>query len=193
MQHFIVFIGAAIVVAGSLSYAWDTLKGRTQPNRVTWLLWGLAPIIGAVAAYVDGVGWAALPVFAAGFSALMIFAASFVNPKAYWKLERFDYLCGASSVLALVLWAITKDPVIAIIFSIISDAMAAIPTFTKAWKHPETESSSAYWSGLANALTAFAAVSAWSFAEVGFAAYLVAMNVVLLYAVYRRRLPFVSR
>jgi hypothetical protein len=61
----------------------------------------------------------------------LIFLASFVNKKAYWKLEKFDYICGISSALALLLWWLTKEPAIAIVFAIISDAFAAIPTLIK--------------------------------------------------------------
>jgi len=80
----------------------------------------ISPLIATVAALSDGVHWAVLPVFMSGFGTLLVFIASFVNRKAYWKLEKFDYICGACSVLALVLRWITKEPTIAIIFSIIS-------------------------------------------------------------------------
>jgi hypothetical protein len=75
---------------------------------------------------------------------LLVFAISFVNRKSYWKLEKFDYICGACSLLALLLWRITKDPIIAIWFAIASDGSAAIPTIIKSWRYPDTESVEVY-------------------------------------------------
>lgn len=109
MLQYAVILGAVVNVFGALGYARDTLRGETKPNRVTWLMWSVAPLIGTAAALSEGVTWAVLPVFMAGFGPFLILLASFINPNAYWKLETFDYLCGACSVLALVLWGITQD------------------------------------------------------------------------------------
>lgn len=187
MFPYLVFVGALVVLAASALYARDTLRGDAQPNRVTWLLWALAPLIGAAAAFAEGAGWAAVPTFTAGLAALLVFAASFMNPKAYWKLGTFDYLCGACSLLALVLWAVTRDPVTALILAILGDALAALPTLAKAWKQPASESASVYWAGLVNALTAFAAVRDWTFPEYGFAVYLALVSGIFLAALYRPR------
>lgn len=40
-----VILGAVIFAIGSLSYLIDTLKGKVKPNRVTFFLWALAPLI----------------------------------------------------------------------------------------------------------------------------------------------------
>jgi hypothetical protein len=110
-----------------------------------------------------------------------------VNKKSYWKLESFDYLCGFFSVLALVLWGITKEPVIAIIFSIAGDGFAAIPTLVKIWKHPETENKGPYATGVFNSLTSFAAVKTWNFSSYGFPVYLTVMNLLLVLSFFHKK------
>ena len=125
-------------------YVKETIKGNTKPNRVTRLMRAIAPIIGTIAALYDGVHRSVLPVFMAGFGPLLVFFSSFVNKKAYRKLEKFDYICGIFSLLALILRRYTKQPVIAIFFAILSDALACIPTVIKGRKYPETESLSVY-------------------------------------------------
>ena len=148
MIQYIVIIGSIAQLFGVFLYIKETLKGNTKPNRITWLLWSIAPLIGVLAAIFDGVSpFAVLPVFMAGFGPLLVFIASFVNKNSYWKLEKFDYLCGLFSILALVLWYLTKLPVIVIIFAVISDLLAAIPTIMKSWLHPETESFYPYAGG----------------------------------------------
>lgn len=187
LQYF-VFVGATVQLVGVISYIKETLKGNTKPNKVTWLLWTIAPLIATFAALADGVRLSVVPVFMAGFGPLLVLLAFFVSKKSYWKLEKFDYLCGLCSLLALVFWGITKEPVIAIIFAIASDAFAATPTLMKSWKYPETETVAAYTTGLFNSLTSFTAIKMWSFAEVAFPVYLVIVNSSLIISVLRKRI-----
>lgn len=88
-----VILGAVILAIGSLSYLIDTLKGKVKPNRVTFFLWALAPLIAFAAEIKQGVGIQSLMTFMVGFSPLLIFLASFVNKKAEWKLGSFDFIC----------------------------------------------------------------------------------------------------
>ncbi len=188
MLQYLVFVGVAIgLVFGALPYIRDTLKGKTKPNRVTWLMWAVAPLIASAAAFVDGAGWAVLPTFFQGFFPAVVFIISLVNKNSYWKLEKFDYLCGFFSVLALILWAITKEPVIAIIFAITSDGFAAIPTLVKSWKFPETETFIAYVAAIFCVLTSFAAVKIWNFSSIAFPTYLIIVNILITFAILRGR------
>ena len=187
MAQYLVFVGAIVMLGGILSYTRETLRGTTKPNRVTWLLWSIAPLIGAAAAFSDGVRLATLPVFVMGVAPLVVFVTSFVNKNAYWKLEKSDYICGIISVLALILWQITDDPVIAIVFAIVSDALAALPTLIKSWKFPETETGIAYITAALGTATSFFAFKTGDFSEWAFPVYLVAINVLIAFAIYRKK------
>lgn len=175
------------MLAGAFVYVKETLQGKTKPNKVTWLMWSIAPLIATAAAFSDGARWAVLPTFMAGFATLLVFIASFVNPKSYWKLEKFDYLCGIFSLLALILWAITKEPLWAVFFAIVGDSFAAIPTIIKSWKYPETESGQIYIADLLNILTSFFAFKNFNLTEIAFPIYLVLLNSFIIIAVYRGR------
>lgn len=180
MLQYLVIVGAIVQLSGISFYIVKILKGKIKPNRVSWLLWSVTPIIGSIAMIADGVRWAVLPVFIAGFGPLLVFFSSFANKNSYWKLEKFDYFCGFLSVLALILWAITKQPVIAIVTSIAGDAFAAVPTLVKAWHHPETESAVPYATDLFNVSTSFVAIKTWNFSSFGFPVYLFIINGLLL-------------
>jgi hypothetical protein len=186
--QYLVFVGAAVNLIGAIPYIKDTLKGKTKPNRVTWLMWTISPMIATFAAISNGVTWAVLPVFMAGFLPLLVLISSFINKDSYWKLEIFDYLCGFFSVLALILWAITKDPVIAITFSIISDSSAAMPTIIKAWKHPETETGSIYIISLLCTFTSFFAIKVWNFSSTAFPIYLIIISSIIIFSIYRKKI-----
>lgn len=134
-----VIIGTLIGAAGAVFYLIDTVKGRVKPNRVSFLLWSIAPIIAFAAQLGKGVGIESLMTLSVGVLPLMTFVGSFLNKKAEWKLTQFDLICGFLSVVGLIFWLITQEGNIAIAFSIIADGLAAIPTVVKAYKYPETE------------------------------------------------------
>ena len=184
MHQYLVLAGAAASLTGWIAYVRDTLRGKTKPNRVTYFMWSFAPLIATAAALSKGVTWAALPVFMAGFCPLLVFVSSFANERAYWTLGKLDYACGVFSAMALILWGVTRQPNIAIVFAIASDGLAAVPTLVKAWSHPQTETGLAYLLAFVSAATSFAAVKHWTFPECGFAIYLL-INATLSLCIYR--------
>lgn len=72
-----VFLGAAFSIIGAMSYARDTIRGVTKPNRVSWLLWTIAPLRAFAAKLRQGVGLQSVMAFAVGFSPFIILCASF--------------------------------------------------------------------------------------------------------------------
>lgn len=174
-----VLVGALLNLIGSGTYAYNTIRGKTKPNRVTWFLWALAPLIAVSAQLSEGVTWAALMTFMVGFGPLIIFLASFVNRKAFWNITKLDIVCGAISVLALILWLVTGQGILAIVFSILADLIAGIPTLVKAFNEPETEHHSVFRNGAISAAITLLTIKQWTFANYGFAVYIFLICLVL--------------
>lgn len=187
MTEYLVLLGAAIQFAGIVVYIRDTVKGRTKPNRVTWTLWALAPLIACLAAWKAGSRLAILPIFISGFDSLLVLCASFVNKNAYWKLGAADYTSGVISVLALILWQTTGDAGLAIIFAIASDTFASLPTYIKSWKNPETESGFAYTTVFLNACISFAVIQNRDFVALAFPVYLILQSLIFIFFIYRKK------
>jgi len=185
MYEFLVLIAASATLVAAIAYIRSMFKGHTKPNRVTWLMWTIAPFTATLASFSSGATWAVVPVFMSGLSPFMILIASFLNKRAYWKLTLFDYACGALSVLALVLWYVTENPNIAIAFTIISDGLAATPTLRKAWRNPESEFSWPFLVGVFNPMTSFLVTQTWAFSDIAFPAYLVLINILLVFSVLK--------
>src|SRR4026208_36740 len=177
-QNFVI-VGTLIGAAGALAYLWDTIKGRVKPNRISFLLWSIAPMIAFAAQIKQGVGIESLMTFSTGFLPMLTFIASFVNKKAEWKLTGFDLLCGFLSLLGLILWLITKVGNVAIFFSIIADGLAAVPTIVKAYKYPDTEIA---WPWLATdfgVVLTLLTINAWTFANSGFISYILILDTLI--------------
>lgn len=111
---------------------------------------------------------------------MLVFAASFVNKKAEWKLTKFDVLCGALSILGLILWQITKVGDIAIAFSILSDGLASLPTIVKAYAYPETEATWPWLTAVIYAVLGLLTLTDWRFASAAFPIYYL-IDVLLIY------------
>ncbi len=67
MRQYLVLLGAIIQIIGIAYYIRQIFYGNIKPNKVTWLMRSIAPIIGSIAAFADGVRRAVLPVFMSGF------------------------------------------------------------------------------------------------------------------------------
>lgn len=175
-----VIVGALLSLYGGMSYLIDTIRGRARPNRVSWALWALAPLIAFGAELNHGVGWAALMTFMVGFNPLLIFIASFVNKKATWKLTKLDIGCGILSVIGLIIWLVTGEGNVAILFSILADAFAGIPTIVKSYIDPESESYKVFLFGAMNAIITLLTIKTWDFAHFAFPIYILSICVLLV-------------
>lgn len=106
--------------------------------------------------------------FAVGFGPLLIFLASFLNKKSDWQITKFDIACGAVSILALILWGLTQNAMLALILSLAADAVACIPTLIKSWTHPETEDARAYVLAAISAFITTLSLPIWTFSYYAF-------------------------
>jgi hypothetical protein len=172
LPSYFVVIGTLIGAVGSVAYLIDTIKGKVKPNRVSFLLWSIAPLIAFAAQIKQGVGLEALMTFSTGFLPIMTLAGSFLNKKAEWKLTKFDLFCGSLSLVGLVLWQITKVGNVAIFFSILADGFAAVPTILKAYKYPDTELAWPWIATCVGVLLTIFTLKELSFANSGFIIYI---------------------
>lgn len=177
---------------GGFFYIRDTLKGQTKPNRVTWFIWALAPMIIVGIQLEQGFHFSTVPVFMAGFIPLLVFIASFKNKNSYWKLTTFDYLCGVSALVSLLFWIFYKDTYLATTFAILTDGIAFLPTFIKSWIAPHTETLTPYVMGGINQILGLSVLSLWIFPLYGFSLYLFIGNSALILFILARR-KFLSR
>jgi hypothetical protein len=164
-------LAGAIAVVSAAGYAVDTLRGRNQPNRVTWAMWTVVPMIAFAAQINQGVGLQSIFTFAGGFGPLLVFIATFVNPKAYWRLTWFDLICGLMSLAALVLWAITGRGLVALVLSVVADFFAAVPTIKKSYQVPVSESGYPFLFGVAAAVITLLTIKEWTLARSAFGVY----------------------
>lgn len=179
IPEYFAIVGAVIASLGGLYYLYETITGKSKPNRVSWLLWGVMPMIIFIAQRVQGVEGLSWISFAAGFTPILIVTASFLNKKAYWKTSPLDYILMVAALIGIALWFITSDPNAAILLVLIADLLAGIPTIIKSIKRPETESWIAYLISTIGFGIGILSINNFNFEHAAFVIYLFAMQLLL--------------
>lgn len=183
--HF-VLIGIFINSFGSVSYILNTLKGRIKPNKVSYFIWSIAPLVAFSAQTAQGVGIQSLQTLTVSLFPLSIFIASFFNKKAYWKVTIFDLSCGALSLVGLLLWYGTQVSNIAIFFSILAEGLGTLPTVIKSYKYPETEIAWPWLASFIGGLLTLLTIKTWGFEQYGFPLfYSIEMFIIYLFVEFK--------
>jgi hypothetical protein len=151
-------LGVTAVIVGFIGYVpyfRNIFKNKTKPHAFSWLVWG---ILTAIAFVGQVVGKGGAGTWVTGFTALIcfsIFALSLIKGRRDFPLV--DWLCLAGAGLTLVLWALTKNPLTAIILVTFIDMLGFFPTFRKAYLEPNSETAFTYTlSGLKFLISIFA-------------------------------------
>ncbi len=181
IPEYFAYLSILFGIIGSFFYIKDIFLGKVKPNRVSWFLWMIAPFIGVYISYKSGVDiLLLLSTFMAGFIPFLILLASLFKKKSYWKITTFDILLGLLSLLAIIIWITTKNGFLALIFAILADLFAGIPTILKSWKYSETENTAPYLFGILNQIITFLIITNFSFLNYGFPLYLILMNIIIV-------------
>ena len=184
----IIFVGVAVNLIAEIYYLRGILKGNAKPNLVSWIMWMLAPFIGVFFQLKAGAGLSVLPVFMAGFGPFLVIVFSLWIKNGYWKIKAFDLTCGAFSLMALILYVITHNLGISILFAILSDGLAAVPTLIKSWKFPETEEANIYLGGLFSNILGLFIIKNWIFSIYSFSIYFIIINIAIVFCIYRKKI-----
>lgn len=177
-QSFVI-LGTLVYISGAVAYVTDTIKGKAKPNKVTFFIWSLASLIAFAAAVKQGVGIQSAITLTVGLIPLTILTVSFFNKKAYWKITRFDLSCGTLSIIGLILWQATGVGNLAIIFSIVADGLAYVPTIRKSYTHPETENWYSYLASAVGVIIVLLTVKRWTFAAAAFPIYVLIADIIV--------------
>jgi hypothetical protein len=189
IPHILFIFAMCLSLTGAHAYVRDTLKGITKPNKISWGLWALAPIVASYISITNGADpWTVTRTFSAGFGPLLVFIVSFVNKNAYWKLSTFDYACGAMSLIAMYFWLGADSPRVAIVLLALADLFASIPVIVKAWKFPETETGYTFFMASLISVLTLPITPVWNIENAAFPAYLLLANFALMFACYRTKI-----
>ncbi|MEK7185035.1 MAG: hypothetical protein AAB726_00215 [Patescibacteria group bacterium] len=136
-------IAVLLGLIGYVFYARGILSGKIKPHAFSWFVWSILTAIAFVAQVVEGGGAGA---WVTGFTAVIsfIFALVGFGPSSRLFITKSDWFFFVGALLAIPPWYFTGDPLWSVVIITIVDAVAFVPTFRKAYFHPETENISTY-------------------------------------------------
>jgi hypothetical protein len=136
MNYWIV-LTVVLSILSPISYTKGMLKGTVMPHKVTRLIVWLASLTGIVG------------VIGSSNTPGIIFAIIFLIRATYLLLmslkfgvgggTNLDNNCLKIGILALFLYVITGNGLLAVSLGILSNLIGYIPTFVKTWKKPKSE------------------------------------------------------
>jgi len=133
------FLGIALTVAAFLPYIRDIRRRAIVPHVFTWFAWGIATFIVFLAQLAARGGVGTWPVGVSGLVQLYVAVLAW-RYRADTHITRGDWIFLIASLGALPLWALTADPLWAIVILTVVDLVAYGPTIRRAYNKPHEES-----------------------------------------------------
>lgn len=131
-------LSGVLTVAFVVPYMRDILYGNTRPNVISWGIWTVLEVIAVFAQISAGASYSLIVLLAVTFNTALITILACVG-YGHREYGRTDFICFAFALAALALWYFTGSPTLAIVFTIIADVFAAVPTIVKSYRDPGSE------------------------------------------------------
>src|SRR5579872_211328 len=139
MKEFLTMLGSIIAAVSFLPYLKDTIQKKVKPRIASWATWSLITAISTAAAIVAHAYTSAALTGVATLVevSVLVFALRNGETEYIW----IDGISQTLSLLGIIFWLTTKNPLLAILFNILADLIASIPTYYHAFIDPHEESS----------------------------------------------------
>lgn len=179
-------IAGAIALLAYVVYVVSILRGKSKPNRATWWIWSFMGLVLALSYQFSGAEntiWVPYVEFLGPFIIALLslkYGEGGLNDKT-------DAICLIGALLSILLWIISKNPVVALITNLITDSFAIVPTIKKSYLRPEGEDFWAWFgTGMADSLNFFA-VERFSFAILIYPVYMLLSDLIIIVILFIRK------
>jgi hypothetical protein len=136
--HTILGTSASIVMLLLIPpYVKSILREETTLSPVSWFGWALLYAIAAAAQASKGFDWSLAIMVIGTFSTTTVAIVALRTGRIVWT--PIDRLCIGTAILAIILWAITGEPLTALALSIVADLAVSVPTLYKTYLAPSSE------------------------------------------------------
>lgn len=172
-------------VLGYTFYFRSIFRGETKPHLFTWLIYALIDIIVFTAQVLNGAGpgaWVTLTGII-GTSAVALVSIR----RGEKHITMSDWMSFVAAIVAIVLWRLTSDALVAVVISAAINFLAMAPTFRKAYGKPEEESISIWLADTTRYSLAIVALTTLSLTTALFPAALVLGDALLITMILLRR------
>ncbi|MSU74301.1 hypothetical protein EXS57_00810 [Candidatus Kaiserbacteria bacterium] len=175
------YIGYAAGILGLIPYILfirAMRKGTEKINLAGWILYDVSMLM-IVASSIALNAWQSVWLAVAylfGQSAMIVLSFR----TGYFAFSRFDYGCIGLSLLGLLLWISTSNPLYALVLNVAVDALGTLSIAKKVYIHPGTEDTIAWIAALSVAAFNVFAVASFDVSNALYPVYLVFANLIIV-------------
>jgi len=178
-----ILISSALALISPFVYAIAILKGRAKPNRTTRFVILIITTIATASLFASGNRVAIYLAGASAINGIILFTLSIKYGMGGWSA--LDIICLILALIGIVLWQITKNPIIALYFAIFADIMGMFPTIVKAYRFPKTEVWSPFLMDSFAGFLSLLAIKNWIVQEYSFSLYIMLINFLMVLLIIR--------
>ena len=159
------------------------MRGDAKPHRTTRFVLLLITLLTAasiIAQHNYVVIWLA---GASAVQAVFIFGLSIKH--GFGGKSKSDIICLVIALLGIVLWQVTKQPVLALYFAMLADLTGMIPALFKTYRMPETEIWSYFAIDIGAGALTLAAIKTWDIRNISYPLYIMLINALMVATILR--------
>lgn len=172
---FLGLLSTAIAFLSYFLYLRSLFANTIKPHAFSWFVWGLMMSIIFAVQISEHAGPGS---WVTGFSALFCFFIAGVSVfKKYTEFNTADWISLGGSILALMLWVTTKNPLLSVVLIILVDTLGFIPTIYKGYKKPYEENQYLFFLSGIKFVVAIIALESFSVINWAYPAWLAVTNI----------------
>jgi hypothetical protein len=183
-----IILGIIAVTVGFVSYIpyfKNIFLGNTKPHMFSWLIWALLEGIAFFAQLSRGGGAGAWVTGTTAILCVLVFSVSLSRGEK--NIVFSDKISFAGAILGLILWLLSKDPLVAVILVSLVDFLGFIPTFRKSYFKPREETAKLYVMSILKLILSLFALQSVNLTTVLYPASLILTNALFITMILMRR------
>ena len=137
MKEIFALISAVLILIAAPPYVIDTIKGKTKPERVTWLIFSVLGVIAFVSQVTLGASWSL--VFSGLDTTASILVFCLAIKYGVGGHTRLDIGALIVAGIGVIIAIVAKEPVISLLGVIIADLSGMTLTIKKTYNSPKSE------------------------------------------------------
>ena len=181
MDIFFGYLSGALSIAAVLPYIYDILKGKTKPERASWIIW---TALGSIAFFSQLEKGASNSLWMVGTSTICVLVVSLLSIKyGYGKFSKRDVYSLLIAAGGLCLWYLTKEAAVALFITIAIDSIGSVLTTVKSYEDPESETISTWFFAFISGIFGALSVGEWNFILLVYPLYIFLANFIVFIAI----------
>ena len=174
MKNLFLILSVIFSISAYLAGIISIIMGGFRPQRMTRFLLFLISILLVATSFAQGNRNTVYWMLAICIGNLIIFILSI--KKGLGGTSKLDICVFFMVIISLIVWFTTKDPVVGLTLSIVTDFIAFSPTLIKSWILPETENWKVYMIEVFCSSCNLLSLSYFSFGKLVFPVYMLLIN-----------------